>query len=434
MYVGKRFSASQNAPLMKLHAFLLSTLILPTSAVAQKPAKAAKSATQDSDYEVVDGFPGQKPFDRPLHLDHHAADPDVYYVVQQYGRIFRIPRDGKEGTRQLFLDWRKTTLSPKSGGHNEEGLLGFAFDPDFAQNGLVYIYFSFKSGERESRRRPGRKFAIRESRISRLETKRTASGSVVADPNTELVLMKIPQPYSNHNGGTILFGKDKMLYVALGDGGLANDPKLNGQNLKTLLGSILRVDVRGATKDQPYSIPKDNPFVGREDARAEIWAYGFRNPWRINFDRETGDLWCADVGQNIWEEVDRVVKGGNYGWNKMEGTHPFPPRSKRDASKFLPPVAEYHHKDGISITGGQVYRGKKMPELVGCYIYADYVSGRLWSVREDREGGKHEVQLLIRKAGAVASFCEGANGEVFVLTYEPHKILKLVRRAKKTTK
>jgi glucose/arabinose dehydrogenase len=427
--VGNHGPGVQNARLMKLQPLLLSTVCLPATILGQEPRKTARF---ESNYEAVDAFPAQKPFDRPLALVKDPVDSSACYVVQQYGRVLEIPRDGTMGDREVFLDWREKTLSPKSGGHNEEGLLGFAFDPDYARNGFFYIYYSFKTGERESRRRPGRKFALRESRVSRLHVDRTPKG----DPRgfRELVLMKIPQPYGNHNGGTILFGADKMLYIALGDGGLANDPKLNGQNLQTLLGAILRVDVRGATKDNPYIIPKDNPFVGRQDARGEIWAYGFRNPWRINFDSASGDLWCADVGQNIWEEVDRVIKGGNYGWNKMEATHPFPPRTRRDASKYLPPVAEYHHREGISITGGQVYRGEAMPELVGQYLYADYVSGRLWSVKEDRKGGKHEVRLLIRKVGAVASFAEGAAGEVFLLTYEPHRILKLQRRTKKAAK
>lgn len=406
---------------------LPTTLALLAAAIplpAQDKPPIVVAADPLTDYEVVDAFVGQAPFDRPIHLDHHPADPEVYYVVEQYGRIFRIPRDGAKRDRVLFLDWSKRCLHPKSpvAGNNEEGLLGFAFDPAFAKNGFVYLYYSAKTGEQKSRR-SGKMFPRRASVISRLATK-----DGVADPGSELEILKIPQPYGNHNGGTIVFGPDEMLYVALGDGGLANDPHQHGQNLNTLLGSILRIDVRGAEPGQPYRIPQDNPFAARNRARGEIWAYGLRNPWRINFDRKTGDLWCADVGQNIWEEVDRIVKGGNYGWNKMEGTHPFPPGAKPVTVGVIPPVIEYHHRDGISITGGQVYRGEEMPELVGHYIYADYVSGRLWALKEDRQEGKHHNRLLVRRAGAVASFAEGPSGELFILRYDGNTISRLRRK------
>ncbi len=391
-------------------------------------------------YALIPAFPAQAKFDRPLCIDHHQGDPAVYYVIEQYGRIYRIPRDGEQGGRELFLDWRSQTLSPRSGGHNEEGLLGFAFAPKFDENGFVYLYYSRKTGQKTLRRR-GKEFQVptRESVLSRFATVLHGKQRI-AVVDSELPILRVPQPYGNHNGGTIAFGPDQMLYVALGDGGAANDPLKAGQDLSNLLGSILRLDVRNATNSSPYKVPADNPFVGRDQARGEIWAYGVRNPWRISFDRATGELWCADVGQNLWEEVNRVVQGGNYGWNKREALHAFSSKKKplTDAEKsasragadqagMLDPVAEYHHREGVSVTGGYVYRGTDLPELRGQYLYADYQTGRLWSVAEDRTAGKHRVTALMRRAGAVASFGETDAGEILILRYDGDLISRLVR-------
>lgn len=378
-------------------------------------------------YEVTDLLPAQEQFERPLFLDHHAADPLVYYVVEQNGKVFRVPRDGSEAGRQLFLDWTRPTLGPKKGGHNEEGLLGFALDPEYDKNGQFYIYYSHQSGTREVQRRGRtRRLITRESVISRFGT-RLVDGQRVAVADSEEKLMRFDQPFGNHNGGTICFGPDRMLYVAVGDGGAANDPYKHGQNLETLLGTVLRIDVRGK-HEKGYSVPEDNPFVDKGKARGEIFAYGLRNPWRISFDKETGELWCGDVGQNRYEEVDRLVKGGNYGWNHMEGKHPFPAKARRDPSKYLAPVTEYPRSDGISITGGYVYRGQELPELRGYYIYADYVTGRIWGVKEDRKGGDHKVAYLVRRGGNVASFGELPDGELVALRYDTGRIHKLVRR------
>jgi len=419
------------------HASLV-TIALASISLAQTPK------TQAERYALADAFPSQAEFDRPIYIDHHKGDPAVYYLVEQYGRIFRIPRDGDKGSRELFLDWRSQTFSPRSGGHNEEGLLGFAFDPEFDENGFVYIYYSIKTGDRTTRRR-GKEFKIptRASVVSRLATAMHGEQRI-AVVNSELAILRVNQPFGNHNGGTIVFGPDQMLYVVLGDGGAANDPLKAGQDLSNILGSILRIDVRGASIEQPYKVPSDNPFVGRDKARGEIWAYGVRNPWRMSFDRDTGDLWCADVGQNLWEEVDRVVKGGNYGWNKREGLHSFPPRKPgaagsdrtstggdRSQAGMIDPVAEYHHREGVSVTGGYVYRGSDLPELRGKFVYADYQTGRLWCVAEDRKGGKHQVTQLMRRAGAVASFGETVSGEVLLLRYDGGRISRLVRAPEK---
>jgi glucose/arabinose dehydrogenase len=357
-------------------------------------------------YELVPAFPGQAKFDQPLYIDHDAADPDGLYVVEQGGTIHRIPRDPASGERVTFLDWTERVITDNW----EEGLLGFAFDPDFAANGFVYIDYSQGLPKRH-----------RQSVIARLHVDPETGR---AEPESELVLLTVPQPYGNHNGGTIVFGPDGMLYIALGDGGLRYDPHDNAQNPSTLLGAVLRIDVRGATAEQPYRVPEDNPFVGRADgdaiARGEIWAYGLRNPWRIAFDRETGDLWCGDVGQNTWEEVDRIVRGGNYGWNHREGFHVFEERAAAapEPDGLIPPVVEYGRDQGGSVTGGYVYRGGELPELTGRYVYGDFISGRVWAVREDRENGRHEVAELCRAPAALASFGELPDGELLVLCYD----------------
>jgi quinoprotein glucose dehydrogenase len=386
-----------------LHSLLLAAPLLAPVA-AQDPIPV----------QLTDAFPAQAKFDRPVYLDHHPADPGRYWVVEQTGRIFRIPADGSSAERQLVLDWSEIALHPSNGGHNEEGLLGFAFAPGFGDaNQHVFVYYSHRKGGE------GRGIE-REGVVSRL-TVRDQDGELRIDPESELPVLRVDQPWGNHNGGTVLFGPDRMLYVALGDGGAADDRGGNGQNLGTLLAAILRIDVSAASVDAPYRVPADNPFVDREGARPEIWAYGLRNPWRISFDRETGDLWCADVGQNLWEEVDRIVKGGNYGWPIMEGTHDFPAGAARSAEEkagMIAPVAEYPHKEGVSVTGGFVYRGRAIPALRGRYVYGDFAFMSLWAVREDRAGGAHEVAPLGRAKAPIAAFAEEPDGEHLLLCFD----------------
>ena len=378
--------------------------------------------------QFEDLFPAQADFRRPIYLDHSSADPDNYYVLEQTGRILIVPRDGSVDGRDVFFDSHDKILHPENGGHNEEGLLGMAFDPDYEDTGHVFVYYSERlpakpqqsSGRRRSRRFP------RQSVLSRFTAEESEIGRVV-DPDSELVLMRITQPYGNHNGGTIIFGPDSMLYIALGDGGAANDPHGNGQNKAALLAKILRIDVREASREQPYEIPEDNPFVTDPDARGEIWAYGLRNPWRMSFDAETGELWCGDVGQNLWEEVDHIVKGGNFGWNLMEATHPFPPTREVDPDKrdqLLLPVAEYPRNDGISITGGYIYRGEKIPELQGAFVYGDFQTRNMWAVIEDPEGDEHRVIALGEAPGLIASFGELPDGELVVLCFAGNQFEK----------
>jgi glucose/arabinose dehydrogenase len=238
-----------------------------------------------------------------------------------------------------------------------------------------------------------------------------------ADPASEEELLRIEHPYWNHDGGTVAFGPDGYLYIAVGDGGAANDPHDHGQNLSTLLGAILRIDVDRKDDGKPYAIPKDNPFVGRAEARPEIYAYGLRNVWRMAFDRKTGRLWAGEVGQNLFEEINLIEKGGNYGWKIREALHPFTAEGIAPRKDLIEPIWEYHHDVGKSITGGTVYRGKALPLLEGAYLYGDYLTNRLWALRYD-EGKKRVVanQPIQDPGIPMLSFGEDEMGEVYFLT------------------
>jgi glucose/arabinose dehydrogenase len=249
-----------------------------------------------------------------------------------------------------------------------------------------------------------------------------------ADPASEEELLRVEHPYWNHKGGTICFGPDGYLYITLGDGGAGNDPHNNGQNLQTLLGKVLRIDVDKKDGGLKYGIPKDNPFIGKlannkPIALPEIYCYGLRNVWRMSFDRQTGQFWIADVGQNLWEEINLGVKGGNYGWNLREAKHEFAPNSLSGPSAALiEPIWEYHHDIGKSITGGNVYRGKKHPELVGHYLYADYVSGKIWALKYDEAKKAVVANRSIPYAGPnlpIISFGEDEAGEVYFTIVSP---------------
>jgi glucose/arabinose dehydrogenase len=278
---------------------------------------------------------------------------------------------------------------------NEEGFLSFALDPQFPARPYAYAYYSVSGGERRTR-------------LSRFEVQGDAvlSGS-------ELVILEQPQPFSNHKGGAIRFGPDGMLYLGFGDGGSQGDPSNRAQDLGQWLGKMLRIDVRNTREGAPYTVPGDNPFVGRSGAKPEIWAYGFRNPWRASFDVATGSLWVADVGQNAIEEIDVVTRGGNLGWSHFEGERCY--KQPCDGSGMTAPVASYTHAEGCSVSGGVVYRGRALPALVGHYLYADFCSGRVWAVNV--EGGE-PVQLLGQSSERrVASFGTDADGEVYLLIH-----------------
>ena len=336
-------------------------------------------------------FPGLA-FERMVGMQYPPGDPSRLYVVLQEGRIVSVENDENAAAHRPFLDI--TARVSRAG--NEEGLLGLAFDPEFADNGYFYVYYSAAGPRR--------------SILSRF----TAADGL-ADHDSELVVLEVGQPYSNHNGGEIAFGPDGYLYVALGDGGLGGDPMRHGQNKATLLGSILRIDVATLDEQGRYSIPPDNPFAGDPQARGEIWSWGFRNPWRFSFDRLTGQLWTADVGENRHEEIDLLQPGANYGWNLMEGSDCYG-TSNCNREGLTLPVFEYGRGDGCSVTGGYVYRGSRLRSLQGAYIYGDFCSGKIWALRH--EGGAVAAHALIADTGLqIASFAEGPDGEIYVITF-----------------
>ena len=335
-----------------------------------------------------------------VHLTYPDDGTDRLFIVLQPGRILLFPREDATGTAEVFLDIRRRVNDRG----NEEGLLGLAFDPDYRSNGYFYVYYS-ASGPRRS---VISRFAVSPSDPNR------------ADTGSELVLLEVAQPYGNHNGGTVIFGPDGYLYIGLGDGGSRGDPLGNGQDRGTLLGAMLRLDVRDATAARPYAVPADNPFVDEGDgARPEIWAYGLRNPWRFSFDRLTGELWAGDVGQNDYEEIDLIRRGGNYGWNIMEGLHCYPPGVSRCPQEGLEaPVIEYSQSaGGCSVTGGYVYRGPRLPWLYGAYVYGDFCSGKIWALRYD--GSRVTEQLeLVDSSLRIAAFGEDQEGELYILSFD----------------
>ncbi|MDH4269521.1 MAG: PQQ-dependent sugar dehydrogenase [Dehalococcoidia bacterium] len=321
----------------------------------------------------------------------------LIFITGQRGVIYAFSANNPQQA-DIFLD---ITDRVNRGG-NEEGLLGLAFDPDYQENGYFYVYYSAADPRR--------------SVLSRFSLDQEDTD--VPDPQSEVIIMEVEQPFGNHNGGQLAFGPDGYLYIGLGDGGSAGDPQGNGQNLGTLLGSILRIDVSGLSGPGDYEIPADNPFVDTAGARAEIWAFGLRNPWRFSFDSETGLLWVGDVGQGSWEEIDIIAKGANYGWNIMEGLHCYSPASGCDQSGLTLPIAEYDHSQGrCSITGGYVYRGDEIPSLQGYYLYGDYCSGDIWALAYDGSV-LTENTLLTRSGLSITSFGEDLAGKLYILERE----------------
>ena len=343
----------------------------------------------------------------PLFVTGAGDGSGRLFVVEQPGRI-RIVRDGQLVERP-FLD-----ITDRVSCCGERGLLGLAFPPGVATR--FFVDYTDRDGNT----------VISGFQIS--------DDPDIAAPATERVVLKILQPYANHNGGMIAFGPDGDLYIGMGDGGSGGDPKGNGQDLAVRLGKLLRIDVTGSeTLGDPYAVPPDNPYVEVADAADEIWASGLRNPWRFSFDRATGDLWIGDVGQNAWEEIDRAGavdgrgRGANYGWNPMEGRHCYPSGQPCELPGLTLPIAEYGHDQGCAVTGGYVYRGSAQPGLAGIYVFGDYCSGRVWGLAS---GGpdRQDPVLLAETGRTIASFAEDDAGELYLVDIAAGEILRVVAR------
>ncbi|MEZ6003711.1 MAG: PQQ-dependent sugar dehydrogenase [Planctomycetota bacterium] len=345
-------------------------------------------------------FPAQT-FKKPLLLTAAGDGSPRLYVIEQDGRILTFDPAKAEEPATVVLDIREKI----STAFNEEGLLGLAFHPGFKENRQFFVHYSSKD--------PDHVGVLARYRID-------PENPLRALPDSEEILLTQPQPWRNHNGGMIAFGPDGFLYLSFGDGGSGGDPKGSGQDRTTLLGAILRIDVDHKTGDLPYAIPADNPFVDETSRaaglRGEIYAYGLRNAWRFSFDRKTGDLWAGDVGQNRWEEIDLIVKGGNYGWNHFEAFVPFPDGREIQGSQPIDPIAAYGRTEGVSVTGGYVYRGSRFPELQGSYIFGDYATGHLWRT-VSKDGGWRTTIALERCGQLISSFGEDAEGELYLLSH-----------------
>ncbi len=341
-------------------------------------------------------------FNRPVQVTHAGDGSDRLFVIEQHGRVVVFENNSSVSQFDVFLDIRDRVFM----GHNEEGLLSIAFHPQYADNGRLYVWYS--AGDRRDRRTVLSRFTVSDDDRNQ------------ANPDSEQVLLEVDQPWGNHNGATVKFGPDGYLYVSIGDGGAANDPRNYSQNMQSLLGKIIRIDVNARDEDLPYAIPSDNPFVDDEDAKDEIWAIGLRNVWRMSFDRDNGDLWAADVGQDAWEAVYVITRGGNYGWSRTEGSQPFDSSIELAGDgPMIDPVIEYSHRQGKSITGGYVSRSPSHDKLQGAYIYADYVTGRIWAVRyEDGKVTANREILPGTRRPHVTSFGEDEAGELYLCAFE----------------
>ncbi len=369
-------------------------------------ALSSSTCAQDPIIQLTNPFPNLS-FTSPIDLQHADDGSDILYVVERAGFIRSFENDEATASTTTFLD-----IQTRVAANGEGGLLGLAFHPDHESNGFFYVDYTTTGAFR--------------TRISRFS--RDTNNPEVADPNSEVVLLEVSQPFDNHNAGQIAFGPDGYLYVTLGDGGAGGDPNNHGQRPTTLLGSILRLDVNGGgapldcgSGTGAATIPADNPLVdGAGGDCDEIYAYGVRNPWRMSFDPATGELWAGDVGQSAREEIDIIEAGGNYGWKKYEGTNCFSPPCDPAGMTF--PVWEYAHTGGnFSITGGYVYRGLAIPEISGKYIYGD-LGGRIWSLDtsgpnpvNEEIGSVNEGQFCA-SAYCLASFGTDEKGEIYVLT------------------
>ncbi|MDC6406744.1 MULTISPECIES: PQQ-dependent sugar dehydrogenase [Maribacter] len=358
---------------------------------------------EDESISIVNAFPNLS-FSRPLDLQSPNDDTNRIFVVEQRGTIKVFENDTDVADATTFFDISGSVTSS-----DELGLLGLAFHPNFEENGFFYVCYT-----------PSSSLSV----VSRF--KAMDNNPNIADPNSETLLLQIPQPYTNHNGGQLGFGPDGYLYIASGDGGSGGDPDGNAQNLENLLGAIMRIDVDNTDTNLNYSVPNDNPFVATQNARPEIYAYGLRNPWRFSFDTQNGNLWSGDVGQGEKEEINIIEKGGNYGWNILEGTSCYNAQ-ECDSAGTIAPVFEYGHgNNDRSVTGGYVYRGSLNPSLNGYYIYGDFISGRIWAL-DNVSGATPTNKLLFETNLPIASFGTDQDNELYICSFDG-KIYKIVEQ------
>jgi glucose/arabinose dehydrogenase len=337
----------------------------------------------------------------PVDLQFPNDGTGRMFVVQQAGSIRIVANGSLAATPFLNI-----TSKVNSGG--EMGLLGLAFHPQFPQNHLFYVHYDRMSGAQIQS-------VIAEYHVS-------SGDPNVADPNSERILLTVDQPFTNHKGGQIVFGPDGFLYIGFGDGGSGGDPMGNGQDVQTMLGKMLRIDVNSMSAGKQYAIPATNPFAGG-GGLPEIWAYGLRNPWRFSFERGGTRLFVGDVGQDQFEEVDILESGKNYGWNVMEGMHCFNPASGCNMVGLTMPIAEYAHSEGEAVVGGFIYKGAAISSLAGTYVFGDYISGTMWELAESPPGTWTRTKLLSTGRN-LSSFGQDTSGELYVVDYSG-SVLKL---------
>lgn len=373
-------------------------LLIVTSAYAQDTTPMPPGIPDPSGYQWVKFTDG---FDSPLGLVSALDGTGRLFVLEQGGLIWILDQDGTEKLQPFLNIYDLIPRDVTRGGYSEQGLLGLAFHPDFKTNGRFFINYSDREGD---------------TIIARYQV--SADNPDVADPTSGQILLEIDQPFADHNGGQIVFAPDGYLYIGMGDGGSPDDPLRNGQKTDTLLGKMLRIDVNAET----YTIPPDNPFIDDPAYQPEIWALGLRNPWRFSFDRQTGDLYIADVGQWLWEEIDFQSAGSpggqNYGWSAYQGKHEYLAQPQPvDPASLTPPVVEYDHGLGCSVTGGYVYRGRALPELQGVYIYGDYCNGSIFAANRDAQGQWQQV-VWMDTENIITSFGEDEAGELYFTDYK----------------
>ena len=357
-----------------------------------------------AEYSVSDAFPAFT-FTNPVGIETAGDGSNLIFVIEQPGRIYTFENDPNVTERFIFLDIRNIV----NDNQNEEGLLGLTFHPNYAENGYFYVNYTDYSPKRNV--------------IARYQV--NPENPQEADENSALIILEVNQPYWNHNGGQMGFGPDGYLYIIFGDGGSSGDPQSNGQNLQTLLASLLRIDVDNPSNGFNYGIPPDNPFINDSNARDEIYAYGLRNMWRFSWDPVTNWLWGSDVGQNAWEEIDIIYPGLNYGWNTMEGNHCYSPPTGCDQTGLELPIWEYelYVEGDCSITGGYVYRGSQYFSISGKYIYGDYCSGRIWALDYNGESPAQNEELLDTEL-YISSFGLDQNNEILLCGLGTGKIYR----------